>query len=91
MVVAKRLHFRNYYGFILTDFFEGLRYNHYPRRCEVCKNYYLMKSARQQKYCDGYAPEELTDGEKLSCRQYAAWVGKKELAEGNPIKEIYNR
>ena len=91
MVVAKRLHFRNYYGFILTDFFEGLRYNHYPRRCEVCKNYYLMKSARQQKYCDGYAPEELTDGEKLSCRQYAAWVGKKELAEGNPIKEIYNK
>lgn len=30
--VAKRLNFDSYYSFILTDFFEGLHYGHYPRK-----------------------------------------------------------
>ena len=87
-MLVKRLHFRNYYSFLLTDFFEGLALGHYPRRCEVCKNYFLMENARKQKYCTGYAPLELTDGKQLTCRQYAAKMGKKEKATEDPIKTI---
>ena len=91
MMLAKRLHFRSYYSFIITDFFEGLHYGHYPRRCEVCKKYFLMKNARKQKYCTGYAPLELTNEVKMTCRKYAAKQGQKELAENDPIVDIYTR
>ena len=34
--------FTNLRAFLLTDFFEGLAYNHSPRRCPVCKRYFLI-------------------------------------------------
>lgn len=40
-VVARRLHFESYYSFILTDFFEGLHYGHYPRQCEISNDIFL--------------------------------------------------
>ena len=91
MVLAKRTHFGSYYSFIITDFFEGLHYGHYPRRCEVCKKYFLMESARKQKYCTGFAPLELTGGEKTTCRKFAAKNKQKELAANDPIVNIYTR
>lgn len=54
VTVAKRLNFDSYYSFILTDFFEGLHYGHYPRKCEICGKYFLMQSARRQKYDISY-------------------------------------
>lgn len=89
--LAKRLSFDSYYSLILTDFFEGLHYGHYPRRCEICGKYFLMQSARRQKYCSyGIAPE-LYRGNKISCRKYAAVLNRKEKAENDPIAAIYNR
>ena len=89
--LAKRLVFDSYYSLILTDFFEGLHYGHYPRRCEICGKYFLMQSARRQKYCSyGIAPE-LYRGNKISCRKYAAVLNRKEKAENDPIVAIYNR
>ena len=89
--VAKRLNFDSYYSFILTDFFEGLHYGHYPRRCEICGKYFLMQSARRQKYCSyGIAPE-LYRGKKITCRKYAVVLNRKEKAENDPIVTIYNR
>ena len=90
-MLVKRLHFRTFYSFILTDFFEGLALGHYPRQCEVCETYFLMKNARKQKYCTGFAPIDLTEGKELTCRQYAAMVGRKELAENDPVKDIYTK
>lgn len=87
---ARRLYFDSYRGFILTDFFEGLHYGHYPKRCEVCEKYFLMTSARRQRYCNGMSPYTLNEN-KLSCRQCAAIVGQRELAEANPIIDVYNR
>lgn len=55
-ITARRLYFESYYSFIITDFFEGLHYGHYPRQCPICKKYFLMQSAARQKYCSGYAP-----------------------------------
>ena len=89
--VAKRLNFDSYYSFILTDFFEGLHYGHYPRKCEICGKYFLMQSARRQKYCSyGIAPE-LYRGKKITCRKYAAVLNRKEKAENDPIVSLYNR
>ena len=88
--VARRLYFESYYSFIITDFFEGLHYGHYPRQCEICKKYFLMASARKQKYCNGIAPETY-NGEKMTCRQYAAIMGKKEKIEAHPIFSIHKK
>lgn len=90
-MLVKRLHFKTFYSFILTDFFEGLALGHYPRQCEVCETYFLMTNARKQKYCTGFAPLDMTDGKKLTCRHYAAMVGRKELAGNDPVKDIYNK
>lgn len=89
--LAKRLSFNSYYNLILTDFFEGLHYGHYPRRCEICGKYFLMQSARRQKYCSyGIAPE-LYRGNKISCRKYAAVLNRKEKSKNDPIAATYNR
>jgi len=88
--VARRLYFENYYSFILTDFFEGLHHGHYPRQCEICKKYFLMTSARKQKYCNGIAPYEY-NGEKMTCRQYAVIMGKKEKVDAHPILSIHKK
>lgn len=89
-VVARRLHFESYYSFILTDFFEGLHFGHYPRRCEICKRYFLMTSARRQQYCNGMSPYE-RKGKQLTCRKYAASINRKELAAADPVVDLYNR
>ncbi len=90
-ITVRRLQFPDYYSFILTDFYEGLHYGHYPRQCPVCGKYFLMLNARRQYYCSGKAPKKLTDGKDLSCRKYAASCGVKELAEGNPVIAVYKR
>lgn len=90
MTAARRLYFENYYSFILTDFFEGLHYGHYPRQCEICKKYFLMTSARKQKYCNGISPYEY-NGEKQTCRQYAVIMGKKEKVDAHPILSIHKK
>ena len=86
--VARRLTFDRYIAFVLTDFFEGLHYGHYPRKCGVCKKYFLMQSARRQQYCMGIAPEQIR-GQNVTCRRYAASVKRKEKAENDPISAIY--
>ncbi|MBQ3847354.1 MAG: hypothetical protein II748_00690 [Clostridia bacterium] len=89
--VARRMYFDSYYAFILTDFFEGLHYGHYPQRCGICGKYFLMQSARKQMYCSyGIAPEEYR-GKPITCRKYAAVIHRKERAEGDPITNLYDK
>ena len=49
-----------------------------------------MTSARKQEYCTGMAPQELR-GRRVTCRKYAAAMGRKERAENDPITDLYNR
>ena len=88
--LARRLYFDSYYSFVITDFFEGLHHGHYPRQCSICKKYFLMTSARKQKYCNGISPYEAR-GKKVTCRKYAASINRKELAVADPVVDIYNR
>ena len=89
-VVARRLFFDIYYSFIIMDFFEALHYGHYPRQCEICESYFLMTSARRQRYCSGMSPYTFR-GKQISCKQYAASINRKELAAADPVVDIYNR
>ena len=89
--ITRRLSFDRFANFIVTDFFEGLHYGHYLRQCPICGQYFLMQSARRQIYCStGYAPEKYR-GKRLPCRKYAAAIGRKELAENDPVVDLYNR
>lgn len=90
LMVARKLTFGSYAGFLLTDFFEGLHHGHYPKRCEICGKYFLMQSARHQRYCGGWSGV-VEEGRRLSCRQYAVRISKKELADADPRKVLYNR
>ena len=83
--------FESYYSFVVTDFFEGLHYGHYPRRCEICGKYFLMQSARRQKYCSYGTAPQLYNGEKVSCRRYAAILGRSERAKDNPLRAAYTK
>ena len=67
---VRQVVFTNLSSFLLTDFYEGLAHNHYPRRCPVCKRYFLMERAYRQKYCKGYAPMELTGGKQILCADF---------------------
>jgi len=87
-VTARRMYFVNYFSFVMTDFFEGLHYGHYPRECPICGRFFMMTSASRQQYCNGYAPV-LLKGRKITCRKYAARMSEKERAADNPITVIY--
>lgn len=88
LVTARRLYFESFYSFIITDFFEGLHCDHYPRQCGICRKYFLMQSATRQKYCTGYAPFKLK-GKAITCRKYAARINRREYAKDNPLVYIY--
>ena len=83
--------FESYYSFVVTDFFEGLHYGHYPRRCEICGKYFLMQGARRQKYCSYGTAPQLYNGEKVSCRRYAAILGRSEREKDNPLRDAYTK
>lgn len=91
LVTARKMTFESYYSFVATDFFEGLHYGHYPRRCEICGKYFLMQSARRQKYCSYGTAPQLYNGEKVSCRRYAAILGRNERAKDNPLRAAYTK
>ena len=89
-VVSRRLSFDRYYSFIITDFFEGLHYGHYLRRCPICKKYFLMQSARRTVYCSGLSPYVVRE-KRMTCRAYGAYLSHKEHAKDDPVTDIYMR
>lgn len=89
---VRQVVFTNLRAFLLTDFFEGLAHNHYPRRCPVCKRCFLMEHAYRQKYCKGYAPLKLTGGKQILCADFALPPDsgfEKETAAANEVLQAY--
>lgn len=90
--VVRIMEFSNYRSLLMTDFFEGIQWNHYPRRCPVCGRVFLMEKAYHQKYCTGNAPLELTGGRVFTCADWALRKEsgfQKEAAEASEVKRIY--
>ena len=89
--IGRRIRFRGYVDLVFTDFYEGLRCGHYPRKCVICGRYFLVTSGHEQKICDGYTTVKRPDGQFYTCHQYARRKREKEPAEANPVKQIYDR
>lgn len=90
-VTMRRLFFSDFFSFIVTDFFEGLHYGHYPRRCAACENCFLMQSARRQKYCASRKALMTVNGRMMTCRKYGVYVKKKEQAKDHPVIDRYTK
>ena len=87
LTFVQRMYFGNLMNFFVTDFINGLHYEHSPKRCEICGRYFLMLDGRHQRYCNGIDPK---DEKKRSCRKVAAEKGReaKEKSPHHPLKKI---
>lgn len=54
--IKRRIYFGRLMDFFVTDFFEALMVGHYPWKCQYCGRYFLMTSARNQRYCHTVHP-----------------------------------
>ena len=87
VMFARRYRFNRIMSFLVMDFFEGLQAGHSPKKCEICSRFFHMTDGRQQRYCNGYAPN---DPKHRTCQAVAARMGRKERekAEDHPVKAV---
>ncbi len=90
-VYGKRIKFKSYTEFIITDLFEGISVGHYPRLCRVCGEPFFMTSAINQKYCGGMSLFRTAGGQSLSCRQYAKRIGEAEASGDDPYRSAFRK
>ena len=88
--IVRRMHYASFPSMFRSNLYEALAVGNAPKRCPICKKFFLTTNARRQKYCSGYAPEEY-DG--LTCTKVGNMMGRKhrELAENDPIFVLYHR
>ena len=92
ITVGKRYYFTNYREFIITDFFEGLHRNHYPRQCIICGKYFLVTNGRRKEICDGDSGVPIPHTNKTyTCRQLAKRQKQKEATDESPVKALYQQ
>ena len=87
VMFARRYRFNRIMSFLVMDFFEGLQAGHSPKQCEICSRFFHMTDGRQQRYCNGYAPN---DSKHRTCQAVAARMGRKERekAQDHPVKAV---
>lgn len=53
--LVKRMHYVFFVGMFRSDFFEGLFVGHAPKKCPICRRWFLTTNARHTKYCGNLA------------------------------------
>ena len=88
--IVRRMHYASFPSMFRSNLHEALAVGNAPKRCPICKKFFLTTNARRQKYCTGFAPEEY-DG--LTCTAVGNMMGRKfrELAENDPTIVLYHR
>ena len=88
--IVRRMHYASFPSMFRSNLYEALAVGNAPKRCPICKKFFLTTNARRQKYCTGFAPEEY-DG--LTCTTVGNMMGRKhrELAENDPTIVLYHR
>ncbi len=89
--LANRLYFSRYIDFIFYDFYHGLGFGHYPRKCEICGKFYLKTDSRPQRYCSGLSGITGRNHRVLTCRAVGKRRGEKERAVNDSILIVYKR
>ena len=88
--IVRRIHYASFPSMFRSNLYEALAVGNAPKRCPICKKFFLTTNARRQKYCTGMAPDEY-DG--MTCVQVGNRQGRafRELAKDDPITVLYHR
>ena len=73
--LVRRMHYAFFPSMFRSNLYEALAVGDAPKRCPICKRFFLTTNARRQKYCTGYAPEEYGG---LTCVQVGNRMGREE-------------
>ena len=88
--LVRRMHYASFPSMFRSNLYEALAVGNAPKRCPICKKFFLTTNARRQKYCTSYAPEEYGG---LTCVQVGNRMGReaREKAENRPIIVQYHQ
>lgn len=88
--LTRRMHYASFPSMFRSNLYEALAVGNAPKRCPICKKFFLTTNARRQKYCTGYAPEEYGG---LTCVQIGNRMGReaREKAENRPAIIQYHQ
>ena len=88
--LVRRMHYASFPSMIRSNLYEALAVGNAPKRCPICKKFFLTTNARRQKYCTGYAPVEYGG---LTCVQVGNRMGReeREKAENRPAIIQYHQ
>ena len=88
--LTRRMHYASFPSMFRSNLYEALAVGNAPKRCPICKKFFLTTNARRQKYCTGYAPEEYGG---LTCVQVGNRMGReeREKAENRPAIIQYHQ
>ena len=88
--LVRRMHYASFLSMFRSNLYEALAVGNAPKRCPICKKFFLTTNARRQKYCTSYAPEEYGG---LTCVQVGNRMGReaREKAENRPAIVQYHQ
>ena len=88
--LIRRMHYASFPSMFRSNLYEALAVGNAPKRCPICKKFFLTTNARWQKYCTGYAPDEYGG---LTCVQVGNRMGReeREKAENRPAIVQYHQ
>ena len=88
--LVRRMHYASFPSMFRSNLYEALAVGNAPKRCPICKKFFLTTNTRRQKYCTGYAPEEYGG---LTCVQVGNRMGReaREKAENRPAIVQYHQ
>ena len=88
--LVRRMHYASFPSMFRSNLYEALAVGNAPKRCPICKRFFLTTNARRQKYCTGYAPEEYGG---LTCVQVGNRMGReaREKAANHPAIVQYHQ
>ena len=88
--IVRRMHYASFPSMFRSNLYEALAVGNAPKRCPICRKFFLTTNARRQKYCTRYAPEEHGG---MTCVQVGNRMGRehREQANNNPVLVRYHQ
>ena len=88
--LVRRMHYASFPSMFRSDLYEALAAGNAPKRCPICRKFFLTTNVRRQTYCTGYAPEEYGG---MTCVQVGNRMGReeREKAANRPVIVQYHQ
>ena len=88
--IVRRMHYASFPSMFRSNLYEASAVGNAPKRCLICRKFFLTTNARRQKYCTGFAPEEYGG---MTCVQVGNRMGRehREQANNNPVLVRYHQ